>query len=292
LHGFDSLNLAQPILAAEVDAVPQTIEGSVHQFGADYILIRGGDDLDVAFEGATRTAFLEVSPHGGDHFWWSNRADESQATLTRSFDLSSVEQATLEYWAWYDIEPGFDFALVEISLDGGEHWENVAASGSSGVSQGGISRGWGYTGQSGLPPRWVYETVDLSPYAGQGAVMVRFVYVTDGAVTGPGLALDDLAIPEIGYASGAEPGETDWIAQGFMATDGFVPQRYLTILIGLVDRIVVEPLSVGVDQEARWRVPLASRGWREAVLVISGLAPITDRPAPYSLVVEYPEVGN
>ena len=37
---------------------------------------------------------------------------------------------------------------------------------------------------------------------------------------------------------------------------------------------------------AEWEVPLASEGWREAIVVISGLAPITPYPAQYTLMIE------
>jgi len=254
-------------------------------------LVRGESDLEVSFAGVTQTHLLDLRPRGGDYFWWSNRADESQATLTRPFDLSGVDQATLGYWAWYDIEPGFDYALVEISLDGGNHWENVPASGSTSRPMGANGPGRVYTGPSGAPPGWVYQTVDLTPYVGEEAV-VRFVYVTDGAATGPGLALDDFEIVEIGYRSGAESREVDWEADGFLRTDGFVRQSYLAVLIGLGDRITVERLPLGEDQSATWLVPLSSRGWREAVLVVSGLAPMTTQTASYSLAVDYAGAGN
>ena len=47
------------------------------------------------------------------------------------------------------------------------------------------------------------DDVDLTPYAGS-EVLVRFEYVTDDAVNGRGLCLDDFAIDEIGWADDAE----------------------------------------------------------------------------------------
>lgn len=291
LYGYSGLELERPSPAETVESVPATIESSVRQMGVDYIVLRGEGDLSVGFAGVTQTVLLDIAPYGGRHFWWANRADESLATLTRAFDLSGVERATLTYWTWYDIEPGFDYAVLEVSADGGTRWDVVAGSGSTGAAVGSSSPGWVYTGKSGDPPGWVQEAADLSPYAG-GEVLVRFAYLTDGAVTRPGFALDDIAIPEIGYASGAEDGEDGWERAGFLRTDGFVPQRYLALLIGMGDRIVVQQLPVGEDRQALWSVPLGSERWREAVLVISGLAPFTSEPAPYSLVIEPSAGGN
>ncbi len=286
------LSVEPPALAAIYENYPVAVELSVQQFGADYILLRGQDDLRVQFAGATTTRLLDVSPHSGNSFWWSNRADESLTTLTRAFDLSVIsdtEPVTLTYWTRYDIEAGYDYATVEVSTDGGERWEMLPTPSGTGDNAHGNNPGWGYTGQSGDPPEWIQETVDLTPYAGD-EVWVRFAYLTDEAVTGMGLLLDDIAIPKIGYADDAENGEQGWESAGFVHTDNLMPQRYLAILIGIEEgpeeKVTVEHLPVEQDSLAEWMVPLSSAGWREAVIVLSGLTPITDQAAPYWLTIE------
>ena len=275
------LNLEQPAPAAIYENYPITVETSVQQFGADYILLQGDGDLNVHFVGATDTPLLDLPPHSGRYFWWSNRADESLTTLTRAFDLANVEQATLTYWAWYDIEPGYDYATVEVSADGGEQWHILSTPSGSGANPHGNNPGWGYTGHS---EGWVREEVDLTPYAG-GEVLVRFAYLTDEAVTGAGFVLDDVTIPEIGYADESE-GDGGWQAAGFVRSDNSVPQRYLALLISLGDEITVERLQVEEDQTADWTAPLSSENLHEAVLVLSGLAPLTTHPAFYHLTIE------
>jgi len=285
-YGYATLDLNRPAPAAIYQNHPVTVDTSVQQFGADYIVLRGEDDLRVRFTGATVTPLLDVLPHSGRAFWWSNRADESLTTLTQAFDLSGVEHATLTYWTWYDIEPGYDYATVEISTDGGGQWHALFTPSGTGDDPHGSSPGWGYTGQSGDPLGWMREEVDLSPYAG-GEVLVRFAYLTDEAVTGAGFVLDDIAIPEIDYGDDVEVGDGGWEAAGFVRSDNFVPQHYLALLIGFgEDRITVERLPVEEDQTAEWTVPLESEGWHEAVLVLSGLAPLTGQPALYQLMIE------
>ena len=281
-YGYATLDLAQPAPVAIYERYPAAVETSVQQFGADYILLRGEDDLRVQFVGATATSLLDIFPHGGHYFWWSNRADESLTTLTQGFDLSGIEQATLTYWTWYDVEPDYDYATVEISSDGGEQWEMISTPSGTGDDPHGNNPGWGYTGRS---EGWAREEVDLTPWVG-GEVLVRFAYLTDEAVTGTGFVLDDIAIPEIGYTDDVEMGEGEWQVAGFVRTDNFVPQRYLALLIGLGDTVTVERLSMGEDQIAEWIVPLGSEDWREAVLVISGLDPLTTHPALYELAIE------
>ena len=45
--------------------------------------------------------------------------------------------------------------------------------------------------------------MDLTPYAGK-EILVRFEMITDDAVNMPGLLIDKIAIPEIGYTDNVE----------------------------------------------------------------------------------------
>jgi immune inhibitor A len=281
-YGYDTLDVAQPALAAIYDSYPIAEELSVRQFGADYILLRGDEDLHVRFSGVTATPLLDLTPHSEHTFWWSNRADESLTALTRAFDLSGVDGATLTYWAWYDVEEGYDYVTVEASADGGASWQVLHTPSGTDADPHGNNPGWGYTGSSA---GWIQEAVDLSPYAG-GGVLVRFAYLTDGIVTGQGFALDDVAVPEIGYSDDVESGDGGWQTAGFVRTNNLVPQNYLVLLIGLGDTITVTRLPVQDDQTGEWTVLLGREDLREAVLVISGLAPLTTQPAPYRLEIE------
>jgi len=282
---YSTLDLEPPAPAAIYEDYPVVVEASVHQFGADYIVLRGRGDLTVQFTGATATPLLDVPPHSGRAFWWSNRADESLTTLTRALNLSGVEQATLTYWAWYDIEPGYDYATIEISTNEGETWHPLASPSGTDANPHGNNPAWGYTGSSGVSPAWIHEEVDLSPYVGS-EVLVRFAYLTDEAFTGTGFLLDDIAVPEIGYEDDVETDTGGWEAAGFVRAQDLVGQRYLALLIGLGDEVTVERLPLRKDQTAQWTVPLGSKGWREAVLVLSGLAPRTTHPALYILRVD------
>ena len=286
-HGYEytTLDLARPQPAMTFESYPAQAETSVQQFGADYILLRGDEDLRVHFTGATKTPLLDARPHSGQHFWWSNRADESLATLTRAFNLSSAEEATLTIWVWYDIEAGYDYATVEVSTDGGSSWDVLPTASGTDEDPHGNNPGWGYTGRTSEPPGWIQEVVDLTPYVGD-EVLVRFAYLTDEAITGAGFAIDDLTIPEIGYADDVESGDGGWEAAGFVLTDNLIPQRYVALLIGLGDGVTVDRLPIDEAQMAEWVVPLASNGWHEGVLVLSGLAPLTSQPALYQLALE------
>lgn len=276
---YAALELPAPSPAAVHEVYPVDVEATVQQFAADYIVLRGDTDLHIQFTGQRETSPLSVSPYSGQRAWWSNRADESLTTLTRKIDLSGVGNATLVYRIWHDIEPHHDYATVSVRTRDDEDWHVLRTPSGTNANRHGSSPGWSYTGKS---EGWLREKVDLSDYVGE-AVWVRFSYLTDGAITGEGLLLDDISVPEIDYADDLEANLDEWRAEGFLPITSFVPQRYLALLIQRGERTTVERLPVEREQVAEWLVPLDSRELREAVLVISGIAQLSSEPAPYQL---------
>jgi hypothetical protein len=283
---YPGLDLAHPAPAVIYDTYPVSVESSVHQFGADAILLRGEEDLRVQFAGWTESPLLASTPHPGHPVWWSNRADQSLTTLARRFDLREVKQATLTYRVWYDIEPHFDYATVEISVDGADQWQVLSAPAGTAADPNGNNPGWGYTGTSN---DWIREEIDISDYAGK-EILVRFSYLTDAAVTGEGLLIDDVSVPELDQGQDEQPMGVDtdeWNARGFVLTDGLVPQGYLALLIIQGEDVKVERLPLAEDRSGLWTVPLSSADAHEAVLIISALAPFTRQPATYHLEISH-----
>ena len=181
--------------------LPKTYESEVAQFGADYYVVSfPADELTISFNGDPGAELFPVAPHSGDACWWSNDGDGIDTTLTRRFDLTGVDTATLRFNVWYLLEENWDFAYVEVSEDGGETWTILETTLTTDDNPNGTSFGPGITGGS---TGWVEDSVDLTPYAGS-EVLIRFEYVTDDAVNGRGLCLDDFAIDEIGWADDAE----------------------------------------------------------------------------------------
>ena len=124
------------------------------------------------------------------------------------------------------LEEDWDFAYVEVSEDGGETWTILETTLTTDENPNGTSFGPGLTGGS---TGWVDDSVDLTPYAGS-EVLVRFEYVTDDAVNGRGLCLDDFAIDEIGWADDAE-NDGGWEADGFARVNNLVPEEFLVQIV-------------------------------------------------------------
>ena len=284
-YGYKGVDTPPPQLSAHHDIYPISQTATVHQYGADYTLLEGEGDLRVTFRGASQVKVVPNNPHSVRYQWWSNYGDESDMTLTRSFDLSGLKEATLKTWLWYDIEEGWDYAYVEVSTDRGQSWRILPGEHTTDYNPNGNAFGVGYTGRSGggQVPIWVPEEIDLSPYAGQ-EVLLRFEYITDGAVNHPGLCVDDIAIPELEYRDDVEQ-DTGWEAVGFVRIDNRLDQRFVVQVIELADRPRVR--RIPLDEERKGEILVEGLGQKieKAVLVVSGLTPVTMQTAVYTYTV-------
>ena len=274
--GYKSLSLPEPKLDAIYRDFPVESDSTVNQYGADYVKIETDTPLTLTFQGDTTAAVVNNSAHSGVFQWYSNRGDDSDMTLTRAVDLRSVQQATLRYWVWFDIEEDWDYAYVETSTDGGKSWQILQPPLSRDTNPSGNAYGAGYTGTS---DGWQQETVDLSAFAGQ-EILLRFECITDDAISRPGLMLDDIAIPEIGFADDAEKGANGWDARGFVRIDNIVPQKYTVQAISLDAPGKTRQLPLDNRNHGEWQLDAG-----KYVLVISAQAPVTSEPAAYHLVI-------
>ncbi|MBP8001836.1 MAG: immune inhibitor A [Chloroflexi bacterium] len=281
--------LALPELAAAASyrRFPVSQTAAVPQYGADYLELHSDTPLTVVFTGTQQVQLVTAQPHNGDFYWGTYPADKSDMTLTRTFDLTGLTQATLTFWAWYDIEMGWDYAYIAVSQDGGQSWQPLVTASTTSDNPEGNSFGPGYTGMSGggEAPVWVQETADLTPYVGQ-TVQIRFEYVTDEGVHEQGFLVDDIAIPELGYLDDVEAGDGGWNAAAFVRHSNVLPQSFLVQALLLSDTAVqIIPLVVNAQQQGQWVLPLNEQ-FNEAVLIIAGNTPVTTQAAAYQYHIQ------
>jgi hypothetical protein len=233
-YGYADLQIEQPQHAAYHTTYPVRQRASVHQYAADYIVLEAQGDLTAEFTGSLTIPLVGNDTHSGEYQWWSNRGDDGDATLTRAFDLSGLESATLQTWMWYDLEEDWDYAYVEVSTDGGNTWTLLANETTTTTNPSGNSYGPALTGVSGGGdhPRWSLERFDLSPFAG-GPIFIRFEVITDEALNLAGLCLDDVSIPELGYQDDVEAGTGGWEAEGWLRVTSQIPQQFVVQVISL-----------------------------------------------------------
>lgn len=267
-------------VSESIRTCPATRSGDVNQYGIDYFTIACEGDHTLRFNGSTLVGLLPADPYSGDYAFWSNRGDESNMTLTREFDFTSVSAPIeIDYWMWYDIEEDWDYLYLEASTDG-QSWEILTTPSGTAEDPSGNSYGWGYTGASG---DWRQERVDLSRYAGQ-KVQIRFEYVTDAAVHGRGFLLDDVRIEAIDYSSDFETDEGGWEADGFARIQNALPQTFRLSLIQRGETTTVTHIPLSLDQTAE--IPLSLGRGEEAVLVVTGTTRFTRELAAYEIEIE------
>lgn len=275
------LDSAQTFETNTINDCSADISDTVNQYGVDYIGVYCNKDFTLHFKGDQVVKLLPVKAKSGDFMFWSNKGDESDMTLTQSFDFSGVTGAIeMNYAMWYDLETDFDFLYVEASEDG-ENWTILTTPSCTTENISGGNYGCGYNGQT---QGWVDETVDLSDYAGK-KVTIRFEYVTDAAVNGDGFAIDDISIPAIEYSSDFEDGTGGWEAAGFVRLGNYLPQTYVVSLIRRGNTTTVENLTLSADQSLDYAVSNSSDA-TETIVVISGTTRFTNQAANYHLTIE------
>ncbi|MGC9025835.1 MAG: hypothetical protein ACP5NB_13575, partial [Chloroflexia bacterium] len=288
-YAYDpNLMLIPPWPAERVYRLPKTLTTTVYPYATDYIEVESlqSGRLRLSFDGAERLPLLPIAPHSGAHFWWSNRGDQADSTLTRALDLSGTERATLRFWTAYEIEADYDYAYIEISTDGGHAWQMLPGRYTTTSNPNGNNFGRGYTGTSGGGERavWVQEEIDLSPFAGQ-PILLRFELVTDDAYNAPGLALDDLEIPEIGLFDDMES-PAGWEAGGFVWVDNTVPVHFL-VQVAAESDAETALYFLPLDAEGRGELLIPDYGEKiyRVMVLVSAVAPATTEPAPYTLTL-------
>ncbi|MBE7554097.1 MAG: immune inhibitor A [Anaerolineales bacterium] len=271
----------EPVGVAEHHSVyPAEGQTTVYQYGTDYIELSGAGKVTIDFTGATEVKVVNNDAYSGQYQWYSLRGDDSNTRLTRAFDLRHVSSATLNYATWYDIETDWDYGYVEISSDGGETWTILQAPHSITTNPSGNAYGPGYTGLAGEGPAWLDESLDISAYAGQ-EVVIRFEYVTDDAVNRSGWTLDDIRIPEIDFYDDVESGPNGWQAEGFVRMDNILPQHFLVQVLEMGDTVNLRQIPLDVDNHGVLTLEGLGTTLDRAVLMISGLTPVTTQPASY-----------
>ena len=252
-----------------------SLDSKLPQFSTEYVQLRSlSGPTRVRFQAPTEVALIPVEV-GAERCWWSNVGDSIDSTLTRALDLSTNLDPSLTYQVWYELEEDWDYAYLEVSLDGGETWEIIETPHTSPASPVGSSFGPGYTGES---VEWLTENIDLGKYAGR-QILLRFQYVTDDAVNGSGLCLRGFS------GSVSDNWQEGWQAEGFVLVDNRVPQSFVVkvIQIGPENRVTAIELD---SQNSGDLIIQEPENLDRLVVAVGAMAAKTRQHARYRLIVE------
>ncbi len=204
----------------------------------------------------TLTTLPETS---GKWALYSGQGNKLNRKATLALDLSAAGKATeLSFDAWWEIEPGWDFAYLEVSSDAGQSWTRrtpkLATHMPAKHGHDGKQTLPGFTGLSGdldgdgknesnsacdpkaelphgedkdattlnpcLKPSWVHPAFDLSDLSGK-KVLVRLRYYTDGAAVMRGMLIDNVTVTGLDVSGTFEDSAfAGWTMDGFSQSSG------------------------------------------------------------------------
>ncbi len=281
---YQSLRLRQPALTAKLESSEPSLEHleTLDQFGVHYIDLsdlRG--ETTITFAGDTAVDLIDTSPRSGEQMWFAPGIDDMNAHLSATFDLTGVTQATLKYAVWYELEEDYDYAYISVSDDGGNTWELLLPSHYSSGEFGPAYNGRSADRNDSIDG-WLKQSINLNSYVGQ-TIQVRFDVLTDGGISERGFAIDDIAIPELGYESDVEGGPDGWQADGFVQIGWQIPQKWSILLIEGGPNPTVTTLSLNRYNQGQWTLPIGKAG---GVLVVMPQTAFTSKTATYWLTIE------
>ena len=187
----------------------------VNKQGEEFLLDEAntkGTNNDVVKVNLPQKETVINTPASGEYQYFSGSADDLHNYLTQTVDLTNATSAEFNFKAWYDIETDWDYAYVTVN------GEPVASDITTNTNPYGSNLGNGITGSS---DGWIDASFDLSAYAGE-EVELAIEYVTDAAVSNPGLYADDLSIVVDGEEVVFDDAEGDakFTLDGFTKDDG------------------------------------------------------------------------
>ncbi|GEN54828.1 immune inhibitor A domain-containing protein [Halobacillus faecis] len=141
-----------------------------------------------------------TDPLGSDNEVLSaGTGDELDNNLIFKADLTDVENATLNFDHFVDIEESWDYGVVQVSTDNGQTWTSLENENtrSDVVEQGYPKIKENVPGFTGHFEDYQSESFDLSEFAGQ-EVHISFRYLTDWGYNDTGWFIDNIEVPEIG----------------------------------------------------------------------------------------------
>lgn len=150
------------------------------------------------------------TPAAGSFEYWGGQKDETDTNMVADVDLSGKTSATLTFDAWYDIEPQWDFAFVQVSTDNGATWKSL---GNGNTRSDVVPEGYptilnsmpGFTGNSN---GWQAQSFDLSEYKGQ-KIKLRLRYATDWGTSFIGFFADNIKVVADGKTLVEDGGENE-----------------------------------------------------------------------------------
>jgi len=114
--------------------------------------------------------------------------------LNDTIDLTNATDASVSFYAKWDIEANYDYARLEVSTNNGISWIGQCGNYTvAGTSESGSVQLQDEPVYEGTQPQWVFEEINLSDYIGEN-IRIRFILRSDGGQTADGFYFDDFKV--------------------------------------------------------------------------------------------------
>lgn len=137
-----------------------------------------------------------ITPPTGTYAYWGSKGTDGEKVATSMQTNSTIAlpagtRPSLNFSTWYDIEQGWDYGAVRVSINGTD-WTDIPGSITTTTHdpQAVVEATNLITGTS---RGWVTASFNLSAYAGK-SIYLKFTYNTDEAVYGSGFYIDNISI--------------------------------------------------------------------------------------------------
>ncbi|WP_102400344.1 immune inhibitor A domain-containing protein [Haloimpatiens massiliensis] len=184
-----------------------------------------------------------VTPPEGKYCYFSGKGDnlENYMSTKSPIELMGKNKSELSFRTWYNIDPGFDFASVQVKEVGTNDWISVRGNLTTDTVDQWVkdnetpeeikrrNPGHGITGSSNK--QWVDATFDLSNFKGR-KVDLRFRFRTDSNTPEDGIYMDDIKVNVDGQIKYKDNAESDSMFNfdGFSKSNGVMSYNHYYLL--------------------------------------------------------------
>jgi hypothetical protein len=270
--------------------------------GSDYVRLRDGSGAflkagqlrSLEFTGVERLEPLPVE--------WASELEGADAVLAAGAEVGidrSIQRAvavpaggdrTLTFETKWEIELGWDFGVVQVSVDDGRTWTSLANGGTTDEHDPAAAaliedQLPGFTGRAG----WHVETFDLARYAGR-TVLLRFRMLTDAAGLGngarPGWWVDDVRVGGALVSDGTLAGWSEsspFVAGYTVQLVGLERKKHGHVTLSRLE--LRDGRSISLDERQLRRLLRKDAGFVAAIVTFDEPTESIARNAPYALRV-------
>jgi len=179
---------------------------------------------------------IVVTPPEGSSAYFSGSGNDLKNEMTTTLDLGSASTAELQFKTWYDIDPEWDYASVQVRPVGQQDWTPVqgnittATNPNDDTPNDSTDRNPGHGITNDTAGAWVDASFNLDAFAGQ-QVELKFYLWTDGNTPEFGMYVDQIRVLADGAVILEDNAEatSSFTMNGFTKTTGkiYADQYYL-----------------------------------------------------------------